>query len=215
MAVFLHSETGGYAFVSFKALYSRFTAATSWTELNVDPTPRELIRALFSGNLGKSIHLLRCPYRRTVSCFMDKYRKQPNRIDQQGFEWQHCHSILYPLLNISAESSAEEIAEKFLSFSFDAFIEALPSIYHLDAHFKPQHWSKRLLIGNRNRFCWPFCQTINIENKEALATIPGIDFSVKTNTTGHIDRDFELNDEHRKVIQRLYREDFALGEYPA
>ncbi len=214
MAVFQHHHSGTYAFVSFKALYSRFTAAPDWAELGVDPTYRHLLRALISGNLRKSFHLLRCPYKRIVSCFMDKYRKQPTRIHVDGFEWQHCHSIFFPHLSIQTGASNEEIAQRFLQFSFDQFIDLLPSVYHRDGHFKPQYWTNRLLVGGRNLIPWPCCTTIRIEDPEALSQIPGIDFSVKTNTTGHIDRDFELNDRHKDVIHRLYQKDFQLGGYP-
>jgi hypothetical protein len=214
MAVFEHSGSGTLAFVSFKALYSRFTAASEWTEVSVDPTPRMLIKALISGRLTKTFHLLRCPYRRTVSCFMDKYRKQPQRIDQQGFTWQNCHSILYSSLGIGADAANEEISTRFLAFTFDDFIDMLPEIYHLDGHFKPQSWSNRLLIRGRNSIPWPFSKRIKVEDAKALLQIPGIDFSVKTNTTGHLDRDFELTDRHRRIIYQLYRKDFELGGYP-
>ena len=213
MAVFYNSDDNAYALVSYKSLYSRFTAADTWQELAVDATPRTLARAVLRGALRRTWLLTRSPYDRTVSAFMDKFRKQPKRIDQPDFEWQHCHRIFWPLLGLSGQNTDCEIAERFLHFTFDEFINALPDIYTRDGHFRPQYLSGRLLAGQTQWLPWPACRVIRIEDESALATVPGIDFSVRTNTTGHLSKDFTLNDHHRSVIQKLYRPDFKLGGY--
>ncbi|QDS88900.1 hypothetical protein EC9_30950 [Rosistilla ulvae] len=210
MAVFYNSSHRVYAFVSFKVLYSAFTAASAWDELDVVPRPRMLMREILNGGLPPAYHLVRSPVSRTVSCFMDKYRKQPTRIDCEGFCWQHCHEILYSHLGITRGASDSEIADAFLRFRFDEFVNLLPDLYHRDAHFNPQVWTNRLFFAGKHRMRWPQCKILRVEESESLVVIPDIDFSTKTNTTGHIERDFEVTDAQRSVIHQLYRADLAL-----
>lgn len=214
MPVFYNSGANSWAVVSFKVLYSRFSAASSWHEISVEPTLRILLRAMVTGGLARTWFPVRSPYERTVSCFMDKFRKQPRRIDAMGFEWQHCHEILYPHLEIQPEASDSAIADRFLAFTFDQFLELLPEVYARDGHFKPQAWSRNVRLGEASFLCWPRVRPVRVEDSAALNTIPGIDFSKKTNTTGHLERDFVLNEVNRTAIRTLYGCDFALGGHP-
>ena len=180
-----------YALVSYKAMYSKFSSAREWKEIAPNPTPRLLAKATIRDRSKATYFVIRSPHKRTVSCFMDKFRKQPTRINEPGFEWQACHKLLYPICAISRTASNEEIASRFLDFSFDEFIEVLLQVYRLDGHFQPQSWTRKLIFGRNRLLNWPNCKLIRMEDADALQLIPGIDWTVKTNVTEHIKQDFD------------------------
>lgn len=213
MPVFRNESRNVYSLVSYKALYSKFFHATEWKELGLDPTPRLLAKAIVRDHSQTTFFPVRSPFARVVSCFMDKFRKQPLRINEQGFYWQACHKLLFRCCVISDNARDEEIAAKFLDFSFDEFIQELPVIYRLDGHFQLQSWSRKVLIGDSRWVNWPNCMVIKVEDSNDLHQIPGIDWAVKTNATDHIERDFDLLEKHKEVIRKLYRDDFKIGAY--
>ena len=152
MPVFRNETRNLYALVSYKSLYSKFSQAPEWQELGLYPTPRLVGKAFLKDNTLSTFIPIRSPFSRTVSCFTDKFRKQPTRIYEPRFELQACHN-------------------------------------------------------------WPTCTVIRIEDTDALAEIPDIDWSIKTNISSHIQQDFELKEEHKVQIRQLYKSDFVLGGY--
>lgn len=146
---------------------------------------------------------------------MDKFRKQPTRIHEPNLEWQACHKIFYQWIEVNDRDPDELIAKRFLEFSFSEFVEALPSVYHLDGHFHPQHWTRELLWREKRFPLYPPCHIIPIEDKNGLDQIPGLNLETRTNPTGHIKRDFTVSDQNLEVIRRLYRRDYQIGNYPA
>lgn len=202
-----------YALVSYKVLYSKFTGAKNWEEIGLRPTFKIYLKHLLKDRSLKTFFVVRSPYERTISCFMDKFRKQPARVKEPGFQWQACHKLIYPYCGISEGDSDKVKADRFLQFSFDDFLEILPDIYTFDGHYQPQWWSNNVRIFNRKIFSWTGCTIIKMEDKDALCQIQDIDFSVRANFTNHLNRGFELTERNRKIIQNLYEKDFFIGGY--
>ena len=143
---------------------------------------------------------------------MDKFRKQPTRILEPNFEWQNCHRVLYPHLGIGAHDTDEAIAERFLEFSFDNFPALLPDVIKMDAHFHPQYWTRRISLLGGASVVFP-CRVLRVEDRGELSSILGLEITKYTNSTRHLNQDFEVTANNRSQIHKLYRRDFALGEY--
>jgi hypothetical protein len=214
MPVFRNVRRSVYALISYKVLYSKFAHAPQWQSLGDLLTPRIMARALIKDRPQKVLMVMRSPYDRAISCFMDKFRKQPTRIDEPNFEWQSCHRLMFPYAGITSGARSQLIADQFLAWTFDEFIEALSFEYRHDAHFHPQSWTRAIHVFGRTLFYWPGCEIVRLENSEELGQIPDIDWSVRSNATGHLTPDFELEEKHKAVIRTLYRSDFRLGGYP-
>jgi hypothetical protein len=213
MPIFRNIDKRIYALVSYKVLYSKFADAAGWKEMGLYPTPRMYARSLLKDRLCKTFFVVRSPYERIASCFMDKFRKQPMRIDEPHFQWQACHKLIYPYCGLSDRDRDGTIADRFLHFSFTDFLEVLPEVYEHDGHYQPQLWSFKIWIRNRRTFSWPGGTILKVEDTESLHQIPDIDFSVRANFTNHLTRDFEITGANKAVIQRLYEEDFLIGDY--
>lgn len=218
MPIFRYMEPGKptqYALVSYKGLYSLFKSSGSWQFIDSYANPRLLLHALLRERGFQTWLVVRNPYKRIVSCFKDKYRKQPTRIHEPNFVWQDCHDIVFEREQVSQSASDEIKAAALLAFSFEDFIKLLPTIYGQDAHFHPQMWLTRLQWSDHRIGRWPNIRVVRMEDSETLSEIPGIDLSHEANATGHIRTDFEWNDKTRDIIRSLYRDDFALGGYDA
>ena len=213
MPVFRNSKERIYALVSYKVLYSKFRGAENWQELGLCPTPRLLARSILKDRAICTLFVVRSPYGRVVSCFLDKFRKQPTRINEPVFEWQACHEVMYDYCGICATDSHAEKASKFRRLTFDNFIDILPAIYMRDPHFQPQSWSRRLYVGHAKAFNWPNCRIVKMEHSDELSRVPDIDWSVRANSTSHIEPDFCVTEKHKSAIRQVYKEDFQLGGY--
>lgn len=215
MAVFRNTTDGQYALVSYKALYSRFNGSDAWQQVGLTPTPRMFLSSKLKSDNSNACQIVRSPYSRVVSAFMDKFRKQPNRLHEPGFQWQGCHYHVLSMMGVKKNISDTEIQDLFLNWSFDEFIELLPAGYKKDVHFQPQYWTARINVLKNRWVTWPGRRIIRIEDTDELNAVPGIDFSVRSNTTFNIKRDFELEDKHKRIICSLYKKDFQLGGYDA
>lgn len=196
-------------------MYSLFTSSRTWQFIDSYPTPRLLLHALLRERHFKTWLVVRNPYARIISCFKDKYRKQPMRIAENNFHWQMCHDVVFERRGVPLSASDEAKAAALLEMTFEDFIQLLPIIYPLDEHFHPQAWLTKLRMGSQRVAKWPVHRVAQMEDVEMLRLIPGIDLSKQTNSTGHIKKDFEWSDETRQIVRDIYRADFALGAYEA
>ena len=197
---------------SYKVLYSLFADSPAWSLLG-EFSPRIAAGIVRRNALFRTTQIVRNPYDRIVSCFKDKFRKQPLRINEQNFEWQACHKTMFPFCGISPMDPPDVMAQQFLKMSFRDFLEILPHVYQRESHFHPQVWSSSLGIGKSFRFRFPFVRVIRMEEKEALTQLPDVNFSVIMNSTTDVPQDFELDEHARSVIRTIYKEDFVLGRY--
>lgn len=207
------SQPVSYMLVNYKCLFSQFGTATEWQRLNEVMTVRLMLRAQIKTPGASYGIIMRNPYSRTVSCFKDKYRKQPTRIHEQNFEWQECHQIVFDRIGISPNFNDDEKAAALLALTFKDFIRILPEIYHLDGHFHPQHWLFRIYWRRLSLAKIPHMTILNMEDPEHLASIPKLNLGIRTNSTRHVSNDFEWDDETREIVRILYKEDFSLGGY--
>lgn len=212
MPVFHHKASNQYVLNSYKVLFSLFADSPAWSLLG-EFSPRVAASIVRRNALFRTTQIVRNPYDRLVSCFKDKFRKQPLRIHEQNFEWQACHKIMFPFCRISPHDPSHVMAQRFLEMSFPEFLEILPRVYQLEEHFHPQVWSSSLSIGKSRRFRLPFVRVIRMEEKELLAQIPDVNFSVTMNSTADVPQDFELDEHARSVIRTIYKDDFVLGRY--
>lgn len=214
MAVFLNRERRAFALLSYKAMYSRFLHSPQWEYLGEQPTPRMLARSLVKHRIGSACQIVRHPESRFISFFMDKFRIQPSLWRTDGFEWQPCHLAFLPVIGKTQESTRREIASAFLSMPFSQLLEALPRYYALDSHTWPQTWTGRMRVGARMTVKWPGLRKIRMEDgMSALADVPDIDFSEKTNPSSYKHRDFVITSDHRAILNTLYASDYELGSY--
>ena len=212
MPVFHHQASNQYVLNSYKVLYSLFADSPAWRQLG-EFSPRIAAGIVRRNALFRMTQIVRNPYDRIVSCFKDKFRKQPMRINEQNFEWQACHKIMFPFCGISPLDPSDVMAQQFLKMSFAEFLEILPHICRLESHFHPQVFSSSLSIGNSLRIRFPFVRVIRMEEKEALTQLPDVNFSAIINSTTDVPQDFELDEYARSVIRTIYKEDFVLGRY--
>ncbi|GHC12854.1 sulfotransferase family 2 domain-containing protein [Cerasicoccus arenae] len=215
MPLFYHNSVKPtrYMLVSYKCLYSQFNSSGEWKYLGEYVTPRLFLHAMVR-KPGSAKIILRNPYDRTVSCFKDKYRKQPTRIKESNFYWQECHHVVFERLGVALDASDEAKTEALLAFSFKDFIQLLPEIYHLDSHFHPQHWLMQIHWKGRRFGQWPKCEILFMEQLETIGQLPGLNLGKRINSTGHVQTDFEFDEESKAIVHQLYRKDFELGSYP-
>lgn len=216
MPLFQSKITKCYIITSYKCLYTSFCSQNSLNPLYFRLSLRLFIRKLLFHPKTPSYFFVRNPYDRCLSLFTDKYRNQPARIHAAGFQWQQCHTVLYPHLGIDPNWPDDKIAQAFLNMDLNHFIEILPKIQDLDDHFFPQ--SKNLLIWYKN-VClpikWPLTKIFRIEKDLALAhELTGIDFSIKKNKTSHQHHNQILKSPQYKILNHLYAKDFHLFDYP-
>ncbi|WP_309396900.1 sulfotransferase family 2 domain-containing protein [Cerasicoccus maritimus] len=215
MPLFVNRNTDPvcYALVSYKCLYSKFSGSEDWRGVSEYFTPRLLLHKLVRTPGAKLLIVMRNPYERTVSCFKDKYRKQPTRIHEANFEWQYCHDLVFQQIGVRLDASDEEKAAALLELSFQRFMKILPKIYMSDGHFSPQYWALRIHWAGRRLPGLGRFKVVHMENPDELETLPSLEFSVFSNSTKHISADFDWDEESRAIVQKLYHKDFILGGY--
>ena len=222
MPVFLNRKRRSLAFVSYKAMYSRFMYADTWEEIGVWVTPRIAAIHTIKHRCKSAFQIIRHPEPRFVSFFMDKFRIQPTLCESKDFQWQACHHSFFPLIGMSQKNSNQEIANAFLKLSFDRVIEALPEYYAIDPHTWPQTWTSQCRFsspeknheGRKGRwFRLPGIQSLKMEESESLPQIPDVDFSKKTNQSSYFKRDFQVTADHRETLRRIYADDYRIGDY--
>lgn len=173
-----------------------------------------LMRHLVKHRMGSTYQIWRHPESRIVSFFTDKFRIQPSRCDEPDFAWQPCHKVFLPVVGMTEDRSTHEIAEAFLQMTFDQLIDALPEFYDREPHTWPQAWSSSCFICHRRVFRWPDTIKLRMEDgTEALSTVPDFDVTKKTNPSSHLQRDFSVNEQHRDVLQNIYKSDYRIGGY--
>ena len=90
------------------------------------------------------IVLVRNPYERLVSFYVQKMKVRPLQCRESSFYWERCQLQLAPFLGVDVYRPKNEVAEKLLEIKFDEFVEAIDafvrasSVSRLDAHLRPQ-----------------------------------------------------------------------------
>ncbi len=162
--------------------------------------------------------LVRNPYARIMSFYKDKFHQHPAAETLTYGDLQRCQRIfiteLYP--DISDDTPADDINRALTSVSFSDFVETLPKVYQLDGHLYPQHqialFRHRYLRFRHTRL--DFSHTFKIETDlELFSNLTGLNTSDKVNSTKSVSLKIEWDDNSRKTIQDIYRQDFEDYHY--
>jgi len=213
MPLFSHRESPSFLLTSYKVMYSLVSNSPEWRFLGSSLTPRLAAHITRKRQLFNVKQLVRNPYDRVVSCFMDKCRANPMWFDKDGFEWQHCQKVMFPHLGVCEQDDSSVIAARLLEVSFEEFLGILPHVIWMDPHFQPQHLARTFSLTRAVRAALPGVQRIRVEDKEALTSVPGLDLTRRIHATGHITKDFVLDDHGKRIIQVLYKHDFQFCRY--
>ena len=201
------------ALVNYKALYSLFSSSDRWAYLGERLTPSIMLHLGIKSPLRRVFYIARDPYERLVSCFKDKLRKQPGRIEEAGFAWQHCHELIFRQIAIGPSATDDEKAAALRAVSPDRFIQMLPELIPFDGHFQPQYWITRMSVGRFRIRVLPQIETVRMEHAHELGRIPDLRIDLVRNSTKHIECDFEWTQKAREVVRSLYAEDFRIASY--
>jgi len=176
--------------------------------------PRLFLFKILKQQKLRTFMLIRNPYARLVSFFVDKFRKQPQRINEDNFYWQECHKIFFSHLNISFNEDNKTISDKLLDFSFNHFIQLLPIVYRLDAHLWPQYYSYRVWWKNIPIMIWKIDKFIKIEDDMDFLKIHlKLDTSIRSNPSTYSSYNGTSKKESYEIINKIYGHDFRKFNY--
>jgi hypothetical protein len=156
------------------------------------------------------IFLVRNPYERLVSFYVQQMKVRPLQCRESSFYWERCHLQLAPFLGVDVYRPNNEVAEKLLGIKCDEFVEAIDafnrasSVSRLDAHLRPQAILLQRLRHASPRKKWSL---VRMEDESALERAVG-GWLPKMNTTrkGPLDEYFDART--IALTNRIYSADF-------
>ncbi len=197
---------------NFKVMYS-----TLRSQPNLLPIPdyiarRKILSSKIRRENFKSYLLVRNPYDRLVSFFINKFKDDHlNRINKN---WQHCQLIFFPYLNLSPNDDETIIADRLTSTSFEEFALLLPEVYALDLHLHPQSWMVYRKWKGFLPLKIPFDDILKMESDLGrLAIELGLDISIFDNPTRHAGYQDYFTRRSLEAANKLYTRDFELFGY--
>jgi len=129
MNFFKHKTSNTIICTNLKVMFSSLLNNANVEQIDIDSA---------SSKVKVIIKIMRCPEKRLVSAYKDKFQQHPANVRNMA-EWQDSQKIFFPYLEIDINTaSIDQIKTKLMSVSFDQFMEILPKVYHRDHHFKPQ-----------------------------------------------------------------------------
>lgn len=197
---------------NFKVMYS-----TLRSQPNLLPIPDYIARRkIFDNKIRrghlKSYLLVRNPYDRLVSFFINKFKDDHlNRINKN---WQHCQLIFFPYLDLTPEEDETIIADRLTSTSFEEFALLLPEVYDLDLHLHPQSWMVHRKWKGFLPLKVPFDNIFKMESDlDRLENELGLDISKADNPTRHTAYQDYFTQRSLQAVNELYMRDFELFSY--
>lgn len=155
--------------------------------------------------------LVRNPYDRLTSFFKNKLRRS---VDDSPV-WQKPQRVFFEVIGVVRGDSDAVIAQKMRNFTFEGFIESLPSVYHRNRHLHPQHWVA--YAGPRS---WgieaELDRVFRLESAEDLRTMSallGLDIGHRANSTAEVDAQTHWTPALKAIVQEIYRTDFERYGY--
>jgi hypothetical protein len=207
MPIFVAPNLGRVVATNYKVAYSSLSALSHFHEI----TRRQFVLLkMLRRTPPRGYFLVRNPYDRLVSSYADKIQNHPKRYAEEGFYWQKCQRQIASFIGVRWSASSADIAEQFLSCSFDRFVSGLHaytrrlSVWSLDAHLQPQScllfWLRR--GGSATRF-----EFVPIEN-EAAANAALRMAMPRENVSSHGSVAEYFNDEILGKVNQIYNRDF-------
>lgn len=191
---------------SYKCGFSKLNSLNYLRRISSRKLALKLIKnpLLFS----KHYFIYRDPYKRLQSLFLDKFRQCiKSEIIQSRF-----HLGILDYLEVGLEDN-NHIKEVFLGITFQEFIiSILPNIYMVDQHTWPQVKMIKVYLIRRFKIEIPIktrgFDLDDAKSVDKLSQKTKIDFSQKLNSTKFISEDCTWTPEMRKVVNKIYQEDF-------
>lgn len=163
------------------------------------------------------IFLVRNPYNRVESFFNEKLRKKVKMVTDSSnpYRLKLHQEIFYKYASIVESDSLETKQKKLLEFSWEQYIKALPNVFHLDEHLRPQSQALQRRIKRWLPFNFSYDQIIHIEKNEEMKELSenfGIDISVQLNKTNP-NEEIKWTGLRRQIINEIYYKDFINFNY--
>ena len=198
---------------NFKVMYSTLRSQPSLTPIPDYVARRKIFMNKIKGDELKSYLLVRNPYDRLVSFYINKFKDDHlNRINKN---WQHCQLIFFPYLNLSPEDDETIISDCLSNTSFEEFALLLPEVYDLDLHLHPQYWLVYRKWKGFLPLTVPFDKILKLENDlDRLKNELGLDIDILDNQTQHAAYQDYFTQRSQDVANQLYARDFDLFGYP-
>lgn len=215
MAVFINHDKKIIVFTSYKVgystLYSQQSNGFKYLHYKIEWV---IYKHLIKHFHYKKFMIIRHPYRRYLSLFNDKFRKQPKRILEKLHKWENVHLCMFPYLGLNVEDSDEEIAARFLKMSREEFLTILPKVIDKDEHFQTQTTTKTYRLLKFINIPFKINKYFRIEDELGLLKEKiGVDFSIVKNKSGNTYQTEQLSRKEKVELDRIYAKDFPLGNY--
>lgn len=161
--------------------------------------------------------LVRNPFTRLESFFREKLRSKVALITSKETPYRiKLHQrIFFRFAKIKEDEPDYVKKEKLENFSWNQFISALPKVYRLDAHLRPQ--SK--ILNPTIRHILPvkiyYDRIFKIENSDDMNDLSnlGINLSIKANRTSKENSEICWNHHMIELVQNIYKDDFLNFKY--
>lgn len=217
MLCFKEKNQDLYLITNYKVMYSTFTKQPNLEQVDSNKLVLKVLINQLHLNKARFYLIVRDPYDRAESFFKDKFRQSVKKIEKKG-EWQHTHKIFFPYLGIQASMSDAEIADKFLSVTFEEFISYLGDVYQINRHLCPQHWAMSLGSPRFPYLNLPikFIKVFKMESESDLSELSelfDIDLDVTANSTRKVSEAIIWGKSELEMVERIYEKDFDVFGY--
>jgi hypothetical protein len=168
-------------------------------------------RALFGLLPERRVFLIRNPYERLLSCYVQKISTRPLQYQDPSFYWEKCQVQLAPYLGVDLNNPKEKIAKQLTAVSFSEFLSAISafvkanSLFQLDGHLRPQSLLLRRVRRAASGKPWSL---VGIEDSYRLNSAVGCELA-KMNTTQHGPIEQYFDAYTIALANSLYAMDFA------
>lgn len=176
--------------------------------------------SLFSNfRLSKTPHyfLVRNPYDRVESFFKEKLRQKVLQTTSDPPYILKLHQqIFYPFAGVLEQDPVPVIQQKLLELSFQQYIKALPQVYLLDEHLRPQAHSLRRKLRGMIPFTLPVTRFFPIEQSSTMMFMTDqlkLNIGIHENPSVDMRNEIAWTAELRKIVNDLYRDDFRRFQY--
>lgn len=161
--------------------------------------------------------LVRNPYARVESFFKEKLRKCIHQTtDNPPYILKLHQQIFYPYIGVREGDDLEEIKRKFFALTFGEYVSLLPRVYFLDAHLRPQSWSRKRKLKGVLPFTILFDRVMKIEEAstfEFLGRELKLDTGIRANATVDKRNEIRWTEAELRIVNKIYKVDFELFGY--
>lgn len=156
--------------------------------------------------------IVRNPYTRIESFFREKLRSKVALITNKDkpYSIKLHQEIFFPFAGIKREEPEYIKKQKLEKFSWRQFINALPKVYDMDAHLRPQSRILKPTIRHIFQMELYYDRFFKIEDSDDMKDLSnlGINLSIKANRTNKSKSEIFWNPRMIDLVQDIYKYDF-------